>query len=192
MSVISAWENFYVIVGSSAGALTGLTFVSITLIGAQERRGSSGAMPAYTTPTVVHFGVVLVLAALLSAPWPSFAPLGVVLVVGGLLMLSYAAIVVRRLLRQDRAMYAPVFEDWLCYGIVPLVAYGGLIVAALALAAAPVPALFGIAGVLLLLLADGLHNAWDIASFLVTAPLRPSQRESAPTTTSPTGTGRDG
>jgi len=32
MSALSGWENFYVIVGSSAGALIGLQFVVITLI----------------------------------------------------------------------------------------------------------------------------------------------------------------
>ena len=32
MSLLAAWQNFYVIVGSSAGALIGLQFVVITLI----------------------------------------------------------------------------------------------------------------------------------------------------------------
>jgi len=32
MTALSGWENFYVIVGSSAGALIGLQFVVITLI----------------------------------------------------------------------------------------------------------------------------------------------------------------
>ena len=31
VSPLTAWENFYVIVGSSAGALTGLQFVVIVL-----------------------------------------------------------------------------------------------------------------------------------------------------------------
>ena len=31
-SLLAGWANFYVIVGSSAGALTGLTFVVIALI----------------------------------------------------------------------------------------------------------------------------------------------------------------
>jgi hypothetical protein len=31
-SVLADWESFYVIVGSSAGALTGLMFVVITLV----------------------------------------------------------------------------------------------------------------------------------------------------------------
>jgi hypothetical protein len=32
MSALAGWENFYVIVGSSAGALIGLQFVVVTLI----------------------------------------------------------------------------------------------------------------------------------------------------------------
>jgi hypothetical protein len=32
MTTLAGWENFYVIVGSSAGALIGLQFVVITLI----------------------------------------------------------------------------------------------------------------------------------------------------------------
>ena len=32
MTALSGWENFYVIVGSSAGALIGLQFVVMTLI----------------------------------------------------------------------------------------------------------------------------------------------------------------
>lgn len=191
MSVLAAWDNFYVIVGSSAGALTGLTFVSITLIGGQERRGVNVAMPAFTTPTVVHFGVVLVLAALLSAPWSSFALLGPLLVACGLVMLMYAAIVVRRLSRQDTATYTPVLEDWLCYGILPLVSYVGLVVAAAALASSPVPALFAIAGIMLLLLVDGLHNAWDIATFLAVQPSQRKERESTPTTSTTTSANKD-
>ena len=41
--VLSRWEAFYVIVGSSAGALTGLWFVVITLVGESNipRRGQT-------------------------------------------------------------------------------------------------------------------------------------------------------
>jgi len=35
MTELAGWENFYVIVGSSAGALIGLQFVVITLIAAK-------------------------------------------------------------------------------------------------------------------------------------------------------------
>ena len=38
-SILTPWSNFYVIAGSSAGALTGLMFVVITLIA--DRRAQS-------------------------------------------------------------------------------------------------------------------------------------------------------
>ena len=59
MPQFAGWENFYVIVGSSAGALIGLQFVVITLIA--DRTNSKvdpQAGSAFATPSVIHFGVV--------------------------------------------------------------------------------------------------------------------------------------
>src|SRR5437588_919536 len=72
-SVLSAWENFYVIVGSSAGALTGLQFVVIALISESEAKGGHKEIAAFGTPTVVHFCAALLVSATLSAPWPRLA-----------------------------------------------------------------------------------------------------------------------
>ncbi|PYS00913.1 MAG: hypothetical protein DMG15_26955 [Acidobacteria bacterium] len=74
MAALAGWENFYVIVGSSAGALIGLQFVVITLIAeipivTDMERASS----AFATPTIVHFGAVLLLSAVISAPWHGIA-----------------------------------------------------------------------------------------------------------------------
>ena len=69
MAVAVGWENFYVIVGSSAGALIGLQFVVITLIASRPiTRDTARAGGAFATLSVVHFGVVLLLSAVLSAP----------------------------------------------------------------------------------------------------------------------------
>jgi hypothetical protein len=71
LSPLATWQNFYVLIGSAAATLTGLMFVVITLsAGARGRVSSaSGALGAFTTPNVVHFGVALLVAAILSAPW---------------------------------------------------------------------------------------------------------------------------
>ena len=65
---LAGWDNFYVIVGSTAGGLTGLTFVVIALI----RDSAQGVRPtglgAFVTPTIVHFCGVLALAAFMSMP----------------------------------------------------------------------------------------------------------------------------
>src|SRR5258706_8400056 len=66
---LRAWETFYVIVGSSAAALTGLQFVVMALIAESRRRSSLSQIDAFGTPTIVHFCSVLLVAAILTAPW---------------------------------------------------------------------------------------------------------------------------
>src|SRR5512132_3634806 len=69
-SPFAAWESFYVIVGSSAAALTGLMFVVIALIAESKVRSSdSESVAAFGTPSSVHFCAVLFVSAALSAPW---------------------------------------------------------------------------------------------------------------------------
>ena len=67
-SALSAWEAFYVIVGSSGGALIGLQFVVITLIAESRNLTGGGALGAFGTPTVVHLTGALGISAIMSAP----------------------------------------------------------------------------------------------------------------------------
>jgi hypothetical protein len=60
-SMLAGWENFYVIIGSAAAGLTGITFVVIALIRDVQRVRPTG-LRAFVTPTIVHFGGVLALA----------------------------------------------------------------------------------------------------------------------------------
>ena len=70
MPAFSEWESFYVIVGSSAGALIGLQFVVITLMADTPTvRDMKRASSAFSTPNIVHFGAVLLLSAFVAAPW---------------------------------------------------------------------------------------------------------------------------
>jgi len=165
MSALSGWENFYVIVGTSAGALIGLTFVAVTLTREARVRGAGQGIPAYNTPTIVHFGVILFVCALLSAPWPDLVPPALILGLCGLVGVIYSLIVTQRLRRFGN--YAPVLEDWLANSAAPLTAYLALIVSAALLPSNPEAALFIIAGAILLLLFDSIHNAWDVATYIV-------------------------
>jgi hypothetical protein len=70
MHELAEWDSFYVIVGSAAGALIGLQFVVMTLIAERPPLRAADAGAAFATPTIVHFGVALLLSALLRAPWP--------------------------------------------------------------------------------------------------------------------------
>jgi hypothetical protein len=166
MTALSVWENFYVIVGSSAGALIGLQFVVLTLIASRPiGAGTAQAGHAFATPTIVHFGAVLLLAGILSAPWQEITPAAVLWGLLGLSGIVYAAVVVRRMRRQGA--YKPVFEDWLFHVLLPFVAYITLAVTAFATGSHLSVALFGIGAAALLLLFVGIHNAWDAVTYHV-------------------------
>src|SRR5438876_7420667 len=124
----SAWENFYVIIGSSAAALTGLQFV-VVVLGA-EARSIGPEVGAFGTPTVVHFCAVLLMSAILSVPWRAVSNAGLALGGVGVAGIVYMAVVLRRALRQER--YVPVLEDWLWHCVFPLIAYLALLVGAVA------------------------------------------------------------
>src|SRR4051812_43574816 len=110
MTALDGWENFYVIVGSSAGALIGLQFVVMTLLAdLPVARDDAQAGEAFGTPNVVHFGVVLLLSALISAPWQGIAIVAILWGLLGLGGIVYVAVVARRM--RSQTVYRPVFED---------------------------------------------------------------------------------
>lgn len=55
--MFDGWDNFYIIVGSTSGALVGVMFVVATLsAGLEQRRITRGAQ-VYITPVVFHFAI---------------------------------------------------------------------------------------------------------------------------------------
>jgi hypothetical protein len=160
---LAAWESFYVIVGTSAAALTGLQFVVIAL-GAEADALTTGSMRAFGTPTIVHFGAVVLVSALASAPWPGLGGIALALLACGVAGLVYVLAVLAITRRQTD--YKPVLEDWIWHTVLPPLAYLALVVAALCLRRAPVPCLFAVGGAALLLLFTGIHNAWDAVLYI--------------------------
>lgn len=161
----AAWESFYVIVGAAAGALIGLQFVVITLIAEKPPKDAANASAAFATPTIVHFSASLLISALASVPWPSPAYASVIWDIIGIAGIIYTAVVGWRMSRQ-RA-YMPAFEDWLFHLLLPLASYALLTGTALMAHAHMPVAPFAVAGVSLLLLFIGIHNAWDAISYHV-------------------------
>jgi hypothetical protein len=165
MSELDKWDSFYVIVGSAAGALIGLQFVVMTLIAERPPQRAAEAGPAFSTPTIVHFSAVLLLAALLRAPWETAAAADWACTALGLAGLIYALVTAWRM-RTQKA-YKPDFEDWLCHAILPVTAYALLAASALAALFHTRAALFAIGGAALLLLFSAIHNSWDAVAYHV-------------------------
>ena len=176
-SPLSTWESYYVIVGSSAAALTGLQFVVMALVSGSQRRAGNNEVSTFSTPTIVHFTAALLIAAILSAPWQALWPAAIALGVSGALGIAYALDITRR--ARKVTLYQPVLEDWIWHSILPLIAYVALAVAAAALPRNTEPALFAIAGCALLLVFIGIHNAWDTAMYVALVMTQPTQGANA-------------
>lgn len=174
-ALLTLWESFYVIVGSSGAALTGLQFVVIALMAESRMERSTNAVDAFGTPQIVHFCTVLLLSAVLSAPWRLLTSAALAIGAIGLGGVVYMAIVIRR--ARGQKVYQPVLEDWLWHMAFPLTAHIALVAAGVALYLGHDDAEFAIGTVCLCLLFIGIHNAWDTVVFV--ALERPTNSESA-------------
>jgi hypothetical protein len=165
MPELGEWDSFYVIVAPAAAGLIGLQFVVMTLIAERPSIRAAEASAAFSTPTIVHFSTVLLLGALLRAPWPTAAIPSVVCSLIGLTGITYEIIVGLRM--RSQKVYDPELEDWLCHLVLPMASYALLALSAIEARAHLRPALFGFAGASLMLLFTGIHNAWDAVAYHV-------------------------
>jgi len=166
-SVLSQWETFFFLVGSSGAALTGLMFVVISLAADSSQARTPDTVNAFASPNVIHFVAVLFLSALLSAPWRRLQDpahfVGAIAIAGAV----YVLIVTRRMVRQKRGGYTPVLEDWVWHAFLPMMGYTALFIGAAGLSHDQEWATFLIGGVSLLLVGCGIHNAWDTVTYMV-------------------------
>lgn len=170
--VLTDWQSFYVLVGSSAAALTGLTFVVVTL--SAERGDATGSAAArltglrvYITPTAVHFGAALWLSGLFLIPGLTVVALSVLLAATGFVGLIYCTTLLREMFSSSFG-YKPFLSDWIWSAVLPVAAYLGLAASGVMLAHLPSACLFMVSGVVLLLLFIGIHNAWDVVVWMTT------------------------
>jgi hypothetical protein len=171
--MFARWEDFYLLVGTSGGALIGIMFVVATLTAGIERRKADRGARLYITPSVFHFGVVLVASAIVSVPGVGPAATGALLAACGAAGLVYAGTAAASILTHDPDM-SPDLSDRFFYAVLPVAAYLTFCGGAAAVWTAPRDAPFILAGAVLALLLLGIRNAWDLATFLV------ARRDSSP------------
>ncbi|MBI3677782.1 MAG: hypothetical protein HY243_14330 [Proteobacteria bacterium] len=160
------WEEFYVLVGSAAGALIGLMFVVATLTAGRDPTQVSRGARVYITPIIFHFAVVLVVGAISEIPDIPFAVVGMILALIAVTGLSYALLAAKRLFEPGWAL-PPDVSDKCFYGFFPAIAYLALAGAAAAVWLAPHAAVYAIGATMLVLLLIGIRNAWDLTTALV-------------------------
>jgi hypothetical protein len=177
MDALAHWQTFFFLVGSSGAGLTGLQFVVIALVVDSRRRATLREIEAFTTPTIIHFGAVLLVSAIMSLPWPRLSQLAYALGACGLAGVLYGVITIKRM--RGQSTYRAVFEDWLWHAVLPLFAYTMLLIAAILLNGYTQPALFVVGGTALVLLFVGIHNAWDTVTYIAIedSPTRRNRKE---------------
>src|SRR5205809_7459015 len=74
--MFEGWENYYLMIGSSAGALIGLMFVVVTLTAGRDRAEVERGKHLYTSPIVWHLAVILTLSGGAAVPGISPAHFG--------------------------------------------------------------------------------------------------------------------
>jgi hypothetical protein len=177
-SMFRGWENFYLMVGSSAGALIGLMFVVVTLTAGRERDQTERGKHLYTSPIVWHLAVVLALSGAAVAPTISLKSFGVLS--GGVALLGIL-IGIRSTLGIARGQLSGPENhlfDTCWYGIIPAIVYIGLAGAAVAVLRGSAWSADAVAGALMALLLVSIHAEWDLVTFLAAIaepPAKPSK-----------------
>jgi hypothetical protein len=161
--MIAQWQNFYVIAGSSAGALTGLQFVVMTLVTQARASTDVRNIHAFGTPTVIHFCTALLLSAVMTAPWQAVTQLGGVLAACGLLGVGYS---IRVFWHARLAEYQPDTADWIWYVAAPFLAHLLLVGSGVLIYFATGWSLVAVAANVLIFLLLGVHNSWDTVTYL--------------------------
>jgi hypothetical protein len=177
-TVLTGWEGFYVIIGTSVAALTGLMFVVIALMAEAPMESTSQGLAAFGTPNIVHYSVVILLSGLITAPWSGLTIVGILLTLIGVLGFIYTLIVLQRARRQTG--YKPVLEDWVWHTAIPFFAYALLAVAGIMLHLHATSALFLVGAVSLLLVFVGIHNSWDTVTYIALSRIEKDSAQRQP------------
>ncbi len=160
-----AWETYYLMVGSSAGALIGLLFVVITLSGEIDPARAGIAQRTFMSPTIFHFVAVMIIscAAVVTTTLPPEAmalAIAVPAVIGAMNSgIAFASLTSGKL-------EVTHWTDYLYYGALPAIGHVWLLVAAWMVWQETAFAEYGVAIGAMGLLLLGIRDAWDLATWL--------------------------
>ena len=159
VEALKEWHDFYMLVGTAGATLLGLLFVAVSIGAGYLTEESQSATRTFMSPVVIHFTSVFFLCAVALFPWHQakfFAALiGVTALVGAIIS-TYITV---QVVRTDMTNY---IEDYLAYGLLPVLAYLALFAAATSIYLEKEFGLHALAAALLLLAIVNIRNAWDL------------------------------
>ncbi len=172
--MFGGWENYFLMIGSSAGALIGLMFVVATLTTGRDQEQTERGKHLYTSPIVWNLAVILVLSGAAFAPdiTPAFFGMlsGAVAVIGIGMGIRNALVMARMPMVEDTKLF-----DLTWYGIAPTLTYVGLGASAIGMFMRHGWASAAVAADLMTLLLVSIHAEWDLVTYL--APIAGRRRD---------------
>jgi hypothetical protein len=166
--LLERWANFYLVTSAAAATLIGLLFVVIALAADRMPLEDTSKIRIYLTPTVVFFGSVLGVAALLTFPNHTRLTATLCICLAGVVGLVYS--VSFFVGGPKTSCYER--SDLMPYVVIPFAAYGLLVLGGVLLLHHPQRGLTFVAVSMLSLLTLAIRNSWAIAITIVSTPPR--------------------
>jgi hypothetical protein len=171
MEPLEKWHDFFMLAGTAAGTLVGLTFVAASIGAGLFMKGFNDVMKAFITPTIIHLSAVLFVCFVVVAPSLSSVELASFCGVIALAGIGYSCSTLFRI--NSRYIAATSFMDRLWYPLIPAAGYvilAAAILEPLIRSSLLRPSWIAIAVSILLL--AGIRNAWAITAWIATQPNR--------------------
>jgi surface polysaccharide O-acyltransferase-like enzyme len=158
--MLSAWYEFYALLGTAAAALVALLFVAVSiatevLTSEPQSRANTAT---YMSPVVFHFANILFLSLIALIPTQTWESFGVVIAAASIGSFGFSLFVMMRVHRN-------AISDWsdrLGYGAVPMLCYATGLVSAWLIVEEKPAGLNLLAAAALALLVVNIRNAWDL------------------------------
>ncbi|WP_158928324.1 hypothetical protein [Acidisphaera sp. S103] len=164
---LAQWHEFYGLVGTASATMVGLLFVAAS-VGTGVFSGDRRApLRVFLSASVVNFSSVLGASVVLLAPVENWLVLGGLVTGCGLLGLLHACLALRDTVT-DGLIAKIDLEDTVWYLVMPIVGYLLVAGSGAALALQLDQGCTALAVSTGLLLAVGIHNAWDITVWSIT------------------------
>ncbi len=163
LDALHDWHEFFIAIGAASAGLLGAMFVVASIGSGFLTKKHAAATRVFLTPTVIHLATVMFACALTVVPTLERVSFGVVFGLGGLIGLIYSCEIGLNVKRR-REIDA---EDRIWYAALPVLGYAAIAVAGLLALLGKPAGLEILAAALVLLLAVGIRNAWDMILFFV-------------------------
>jgi hypothetical protein len=167
---LQPWHDFFLLIGGASATLLGLVFVAASIAGAipNEKLGTAETRALWTKPILGAFGRPLLLAAFGLIPGLGPQPFGCGVASVAVADLIYFMFVARGLVRHQREHRDLVRSDWAWNLALPAGTSLLILGTGAEMALGSVWAVYPLAVAIGLHLVIGVHNAWDLADFLIT------------------------